>query len=305
MWTEEAPTSGTTTFVMADDDVPANEIGWYNYNGVDWVYIGASSNHNDLQSIDGGGAGEYYHLTLAQHTIATQSATAARDGYLTQANWTTFNNKAPTANPTFTGTVTVPDSSFTYAKLQDASANVVLGRTGTAGEVEEITCTAVGRSILDDATTADVRTTIGLGNVTNESKATMFTNPTFTGTVTGVSKAMVGLGSCDNTSDLAKPLSTATIAALALKANIASPTFTGTPAAPTAAPGTNTTQIATTAFVQAAIGAGGVYLTLTDGVDTFRIMVRSGYFCLDQTITPTGFAGVEDTDWANISAQQL
>jgi len=37
----------------------------------------------------------------------------------------------------------------------------------------------------------------------------------------------------------------------ALKANIASPTFTGTPAAPTAAVGTNTTQIATTAFVLA------------------------------------------------------
>lgn len=37
-----------------------------------------------------------------------------------------------------------------------------------------------------------------------------------------------------------------------LKANLASPTFTGTPAAPTAAPGTNTTQLATTAFVTAA-----------------------------------------------------
>jgi len=36
----------------------------------------------------------------------------------------------------------------------------------------------------------------------------------------------------------------------ALKANIASPTFTGTPSAPTATSGTNTTQIATTEFVQ-------------------------------------------------------
>ena len=36
-------------------------------------------------------------------------------------------------------------------------------------------------------------------------------------------------------------------------ATIASPTFTGTPKAPTAAAGTNTTQIATTAFVQAAL----------------------------------------------------
>ena len=38
-------------------------------------------------------------------------------------------------------------------------------------------------------------------------------------------------------------------AAIALKANISSPIFTGTPAAPTAAAGTATTQVATTAFV--------------------------------------------------------
>lgn len=46
-----------------------------------------------------------------------------------------------------------------------------------------------------------------------------------------------------------------------LKANIASPTFTGTPAAPTATAGTNTTQLATTAFVTGAIStAGGAFL---------------------------------------------
>lgn len=43
--------------------------------------------------------------------------------------------------------------------------------------------------------------------------------------------------------------------ALALKAALASPTFTGTPSAPTASLGTNTTQIATTAFVLANVGA--------------------------------------------------
>lgn len=49
-------------------------------------------------------------------------------------------------------------------------------------------------------------------------------------------------------------------AALDAKAALASPTFTGTPAAPTAAPGTNTTQLANTAFVKAAIDVilGGV-----------------------------------------------
>ena len=42
-------------------------------------------------------------------------------------------------------------------------------------------------------------TMVGLGNVTNESKATMFTSPTFTGTVAGVTKTMVGLSAVENT----------------------------------------------------------------------------------------------------------
>lgn len=40
-------------------------------------------------------------------------------------------------------------------------------------------------------------------------------------------------------------------------AKLASPTLTGTPAAPTASPGTNTTQIATTAYVTTAVAAAG------------------------------------------------
>jgi len=120
-------------------------------------------------------------------------------------------------------------------------------------------------------------------------------DPTFTGTVSGVTKTHVGLGNVDNTSDASKPVSTATQTALDLKSNLSgptftgtvvlpsttsigdvsstelsylnnvtsaiqtqidakspldSPTFTGTPAAPLAVTGTNTTQIATTSFVQ-------------------------------------------------------
>ena len=41
---------------------------------------------------------------------------------------------------------------------------------------------------------------VGLGNVTNESKATMFSNPTFTGTVGGVTASHVGLGNVTNES---------------------------------------------------------------------------------------------------------
>lgn len=65
----------------------------------------------------------------------------------------------------------------------------------------------------------------------------------------------------DNTTQTTSPT-----AAIALKADIASPTFTGVPAAPTASGGTNTTQIATTAFVSSAITAVdlSVYALLPD-----------------------------------------
>ena len=53
-------------------------------------------------------------------------------------------------------------------------------------------------------------------------------NPTFTGTVAGVTKAHVGLENVDNSSDADKPVSTATQTALDLKAPLESPTFTGT-----------------------------------------------------------------------------
>ena len=58
--------------------------------------------------------------------------------------------------------------------------------------------------------------------------------------------------------------------AVATKADLISPTFTGTPAAPTASAGTNTTQIATTAFVTAALQTvypvGSIYIN--SGVTT-------------------------------------
>jgi uncharacterized protein YaiE (UPF0345 family) len=51
---------------------------------------------------------------------------------------------------------------------------------------------------------------------------------TFSGTVSGLTKSTVGLVNVDNTSDVNKPISTATQAALDVKAPLASPNFTGT-----------------------------------------------------------------------------
>ena len=51
-------------------------------------------------------------------------------------------------------------------------------------------------------------------------------DPTFTGTVSGVTKTHVGLGNVDNTSDANKPVSTATQTALDAKASLAGANFT-------------------------------------------------------------------------------
>lgn len=67
--------------------------------------------------------------------------------------------------------------------------------------------------------------------------------------------------------------------ALGNKANLASPTFTGTPKAPTATAGTNTTQIATTAFVKTAVDTAIGSIT---GID-FQVV---------QTLPQTGTKGV-------------
>lgn len=75
-----------------------------------------------------------------------------------------------------------------------------------------------------------------------------------TGAVT-LLKWDVGLSNVDNTSDANKPVSTATQTELDLKANIASPTFTGEPTAPTPNTSDVSTKIATTAYVYAKINA--------------------------------------------------
>jgi len=104
-----------------------------------------------------------------------------------------------------------------------------------------------------------------LASATAASTYAPIAGPTFTGTVSGITKSMVGLANVDNTADSAKPISTATQTALDLKlasataastyAPLASPALTGVPTAPTAAVATNTTQVATTAYVRGEVAA--------------------------------------------------
>ena len=89
------------------------------------------------------------------------------------------------------------------------------------------------------------------------------------------------------------------------KANTASPALTGTPTAPTAAFGTDTTQIATTSFVQAAISAaypvGSIYISTiaTNPATTFGfgtwVEFGAGKVLVGQDAGDTAFDTLEET----------
>lgn len=113
---------------------------------------------------------------------------------------------------------------------------------------------AVGEVTIDtDKDALVVHDGVLAGGVTAAKESTVTAHTSNTSNPHSVTKTQVGLGNVDNTSDTNKPVSTAQQTALNLKANLASPALTGTPTAPTASVGNNSTQVATTAFVNAEI----------------------------------------------------
>lgn len=98
----------------------------------------------------------------------------------------------------------------------------------------------------------------------------------------------------------------AVASAIASKSDINNPTFTGTPAAPTASAGTNTTQLATTAFVQAALQAlypvGSVYINASSTANPSTLLgfgtwatVGDGKVLVNQDTTDTSFDTMGET----------
>lgn len=138
-------------------------------------------------------------------------------------------------------------------------AQVGLGNADNTSDVDKPVSTAQ-QSAIDAAITAIKGGVAAAGDTLAELYALITTHTGLTNNPHSVTKSQVGLANADNTSDANKPISTATQTALDLKAPLASPSLTGTPLTPTAAPGTNTTQIASTAFVKAAVDVvlGGV-----------------------------------------------
>jgi len=100
------------------------------------------------------------------------------------------------------GTTALADDGVTYAKIQNVSAtDKLLGRSSAgAGDVEEITCTAAGRALLDDADAAAQRTTLGIDTDDSVTFGTVTANlssssATITGgTITGITDLAIADG---------------------------------------------------------------------------------------------------------------
>jgi uncharacterized protein (TIGR02145 family) len=163
--------------------------------------------------------------------------------------------KAPLANPAFTGTVTGVTKTMVDLGNVDNTSDLnkpVSTATQTALDLKENASNksdaSLGTSTILYPTQNAVKTYVDLQVSTGAPDATSsvkgkiqltgelggtassptvpglalkapLSNPAFTGTVTGVTKTMVDLGNVDNTSDLNKPVSTATQTALDLKLN--------------------------------------------------------------------------------------
>ena len=226
-------------------------------------------------------AGTHTNITVTYNDAANSLSLAAAPGYVdeqavdavaaalaagTHTNISVSYNDAGNAI-SLTGSQTYNDENAqdaignnlgTGLSYNDTTGAISVDTSTIQARVANITDTEIG--YLDGVTSA-IQTQIN-------AKAPI-ASPTFTGTVSGVTATHVGLGNVDNTSDANKPISTATQTALDFKAPLASPALTGIPTAPTAASSTNTTQVATTAYVKSVVsdltnGAGAAYDTLKE-----------------------------------------
>ena len=162
---------------------------------------------------------------------------------------------------------------ISFTERTDAEVNTLADARVTAGITGKLDASAVstfGGTLIDDADAAAARTTLGLGTAAvaasgdfaTAAQGTLAASATQPGDLSTVATSgdyddlsnKPTLGSAAATASTA--YATAAQGTLATNAApLASPGLTGTPTAPTAAQATDTTQVATTAFVQSNLTA--------------------------------------------------
>lgn len=179
---------------------------------------------------------------------------------------------APLANPTFTGTPQAPTAapgtnSTQLATTAYVTAAIAADTTGVTSFNTRTGAVTLSATDITGAGGALLASPVFTG-VPAGPTATPGTSTTQLATTAFVSAAIAASGVTSFNGRSGAVTLIANDISAANGALIASPTFTGTPAGPTAAPGTNTTQLATCAFVTAAAGA---YLPTAGGAMTGNI----------------------------------
>jgi hypothetical protein len=191
-------------------------------------------------------------MTYPAAGIANSTGSAWGTSYTISGTGTVL---AAVAGPTFTGAPAAPTAAATTNTTQIATTAFVQGEIAAKAPLASPTFTGapLSTTAAADTNTTQIATTAYVLGQFNTTAGTITMNGTqAAGTSTKAAKA-----DHVHASDTSR-------------APLASPTFTGVPAAPTAAAATNTTQLATTAFVTAAVAGGGsmVYPAAGIGVST-------------------------------------
>jgi hypothetical protein len=151
------------------------------YNNSTGVFTFTGPSATDVRAHFSAGTG----IAITNGSVAVDSTIATKT-YADNAATTAVANVIDTA-PSALNTL----NELAAALNDDANFSTTI-TTSIGTKLNSSAVSAFGLTLVDDADAATARTTLGLGNVTNESKATMFSSPTFTGTVVLPSTTSIG-----------------------------------------------------------------------------------------------------------------
>lgn len=202
-------------------------------------------------------------------------------------------------------TAKIKDLNVTTAKIADSAITSAKIADGTIVDGDISSSAAIAQSKISGLSTS---LSAKLDSSTAESTYAPINNPTFTGTVAGVTKSHVGLGNVDNTSDANKPVSTATQTALDAKLSLAGGTMTG--ALTLSGAPTQDAHAATKAYVDNVTAGinfhqpvrvattGNITLSGTQTIDGVSLSVGDRVLVKDQTTqTQNGIYVVASGSW--------